>query len=429
MVAEQNILYTAEKGVINFSSVIGFTESRTSPGFTIYYAFDTPIPAGAYRLICDAAMTVTSASDQFRLLFSLPATSDSIVISPLVTNGHYVSNKITLTKSVVALDLYVNSPTTISNLMIVDERMYQAGFTSYQPYAVSNSDLTQFQAEDRESLAEVVDSGAKNLLNFDITSLQALNTGGTWSGNSYTKNGVTFTYNDSTKTISTYGTSTSNTVIFYLMNFTPTSGTSFTISGCPSGGSATGYRLCNMEQTWVNDYGSSDTAVGDGTSKQMANYINHSGTAVGTSSNPLTWKPMLCTKAAFAISPKFVPYAKSNYSLTQLTFGLSDTTYKPAIVVQSRVKDVTGGYIQIGKMVVVNIRCTANETISYSTPFLGALPQPIVAFSTANTSVCLTNNLNELISLLGNGNISTGGNTNIPADQVLILSCVYFTND
>lgn len=115
--------------------------------------------------------------------------------------------------------------------------------------------------------------------------------------------------------------------------------------------------------------------------------------------------------------------------MTQLTSGLSDTAYKPATVVQTRVKDVTGGYIQIGKMVVVNIRCTANETIPYSTPFLGALPRPIVAFDSANTSVCMTNNLNELISLLGNGNISTGGNVTIPTDQVLILSCVYFTND
>lgn len=196
-------------------------------------------------------------------------------------------------------------------------------FTPYQ--GKSNSDLTYLESEDRAALAEEIDAGAKNMLNFDLTSLKALNTSGTWSGNSYTKNGVTFTYNDSTKTISTYGTSNINTTILYLMNFTPTSGKSFTISGCPSGGSATGYRFCNMGQTWVNDYGSSDTAVGDGTSKEIAIYINNSGTAVGTSSNPLTWKPMICTKAAFDVSPKFVPYRPDYDTVATRSGSISKT--------------------------------------------------------------------------------------------------------
>ena len=254
-----------------------------------------------------------------------------------------------------AVDFYVTPMVSLTSI----------GNTDFEPFALPNYDLTRLESEDRAALAEEIDAGAKNMLNFDLTSLKALNTSGTWSGNSYTSNGVTFTYNDSTKTISTYGTSTPGNTIFYLMNFTPTSGKSFTISGCPSGGSSSGYRFCNMGQTWANDYGSSDTAVGDGTSKEIAIYINNSGTAVGTSSNPLTWKPMICTKAAFCLSPKFVPYRPS-YDTIASTYLTKCNT---AVVNSGSLDDVS------------------TNTIAYYSNNVSGLPSGVSGYAICETTV------------------------------------------
>lgn len=317
-VNQSNILYGLETGAANYAPLEG--DSKTGSGYFLNATSKgmNVIPSGTtVHIYCEyAKITNTQCSIQLTNVNGDVIGSTTSYAPSAPTSGT-ISADVTPSVDAYGYNAYYNGASgntcTITKVMICPKNVWDA-IQKYVPYSVPNYDLTRLEAEDRASLAEVVDSGAKNLLNFDLTSLKALNTSGTWSGNSYTKNGVTFTYNDSTKTILTYGTSTSGTTIFYLMNFTPTSGKSFIISGCPSGGSAGGYRFCNMGLTWANDYGSSDTAVGDGTLKEMAIYINNSGTAVGTSSNPLTWNLMICTKAAFGVSNKFVPY-RPNYDL------------------------------------------------------------------------------------------------------------------
>lgn len=58
-------------------------------------------------------------------------------------------------------------------LMLCDPAVFNAD-SSYQPYAKSNSELTSLEAEDRAALAEVVDSGKKQLLQFYDDSTELL---------------------------------------------------------------------------------------------------------------------------------------------------------------------------------------------------------------------------------------------------------------
>lgn len=88
--------------------------------------------------------------------------------------------------------------------------------------------------------------------------------------------------------------------------------------------------------------------------------------------------------------------------------------------------DITGEYIRIGNLVVVNIRCEAAAYIDINTAMLYGLPRPLITQSV--TAACVHNNLNYFISLLGTGSdarISNGSTGTIESGTLLIMSCVY----
>ena len=60
---------------------------------------------------------------------------------------------------------------------------------TYQPYCKTNQQLTE------DTNAMLNELGAKNVLEYTLDSLKALNTVGTWSGNVYTRDTLTFTVN------------------------------------------------------------------------------------------------------------------------------------------------------------------------------------------------------------------------------------------
>lgn len=88
----------------------------------------------------------------------------------------------------------------------------------------------------------------KNLLPMTVSGIKALNTEGTWSGNVYTNRGVTFTVltdnDDNVIGIKTNGTPTNENIQFNLCSdFKAVSGTTYTISGSPSGVSDSTFRI------------------------------------------------------------------------------------------------------------------------------------------------------------------------------------------
>ena len=175
-----------------------------------------------------------------------------------------------------------------ANVLLCKKRYYDAGFTSYVPYALPNYDLTRLESEDRASLAEVVDSGAKN--EFQIT--QASTTG-------YTVN------SDGTVTASG---ALSNSE-FNMGNFLTGTLSNLVLSGC-SGGSSSTY--CLLFQYRIS--GGNVQAIRQYDDPVVINLTNVSWSALYVEVKSLSagqtkvFKPMLCTKAAFGVSNKFVPY-------------------------------------------------------------------------------------------------------------------------
>ena len=104
--------------------------------------------------------------------------------------------------------------------------------------------------------------------------------------------------------------------------------------------------------------------------------------------------------------------------------ALNSSAYNAVSSASSYVKDIEGGYIQIGKLVIVNIRCTVNTEITSSTAFITGLPKSIVQYNQGYGAASVSNNIQKTINVLGNGSIGVGNDT-IPVGTVMILSATY----
>ncbi len=160
--------------------------------------------------------------------------------------------------------------------------------------AAVNSGITAKLTADEAALAEVVDNGAKNLLNLGEPE--------------QLPSGVTVVNNDD-GTYSISANITANTSVAFAINLKE--GGVFRLSGCPTGGGTSSYllRINNVSGSAIS--GTSDTGNGSDEFQLTAgNYQVAVRFAAGTYSN-LTFKPMLCTAADYAVSQKFVPYRPS----------------------------------------------------------------------------------------------------------------------
>lgn len=172
--------------------------------------------------------------------------------------------------------------------------------------------------QSKSALVELVDGGAKNRLPFnDIATIKAMNTGGTWDGNAYTWNGVTFTIN-SDFSITVEGTATGGNAVLVL---SPTGGFSieegsWILSGCPEGGSGTSYNVAIAGT--VSDTGNTAefTVV---TNKLVRIYV-----ISGTTADGLIFKPMICSKTEWDISQAYQPYRPSYQELYERVLALEN---------------------------------------------------------------------------------------------------------
>ena len=171
----------------------------------------------------------------------------------------------------------------------------------------AQSDLEIAEAADRAALAELIDGGGKNRLPFsDLAVIKSMNTSGTWDGNAYTWNGVTFTIN-SDFSVSADGTATGGNAVLVLSRtggFSIEEG-SWVLSGCPEGGSGTSYNIAIAGT--VSDTG--NTAEFTSVTNKLVRIYVISGTTVDN----LTFNPMVCSKAAWDISQAYQPY-RPNYA-------------------------------------------------------------------------------------------------------------------
>lgn len=161
---------------------------------------------------------------------------------------------------------------------------------------------------DEAALVELVDSGAKNLLKITATS-------GTVSG-------VTYTVNDD-KTISFNGTA-DETISLDLTVPSTVAGKTYFISGCPAGGATSNtYRQLIRDITNQQNLGSD---IGNGVAITFQNPIENVVVRInifsGYTANNLTFKPMLCSKAAWDISQTYQPHRPSYQELYERVVAL-----------------------------------------------------------------------------------------------------------
>ena len=157
-------------------------------------------------------------------------------------------------------------------------------------------------------LIELVDSGAKNLVDCSVDNIKALNSTSSysWNGNTVTAEGRTATVNaDKTITVAA-GTGTDE---FWLKvaNYAYASGVSYVLSGCPTNGSTTTYYM-ESDNLNLRDIGSG-VVINSATTDALYIVVKTTG-----ATPELTFKPMLCTLAAWNVSHKYVQY-RPNWDL------------------------------------------------------------------------------------------------------------------
>ena len=175
----------------------------------------------------------------------------------------------------------------------------------------------------------------KNKLPMTLANMKTINTDGTWNGNAYTLNGVTFTVivdsDGNVVGVTTSGTASadSDCYIYYGLLLPAER---YTLNGCPSGGSATTYRI--FATNIGGDTGSGVSATLDGV-KITTVRINIKS---GTSANNLTFKPMICLESVS--DETFAPYSNecpiSGWTGLQ---GYNDPAYGGLILWSEKVKD------------------------------------------------------------------------------------------
>lgn len=224
--------------------------------------------------------------------------------SPIVNNIS-LNNETNFTGEVKFVFITVISTAVIpSGGIIVYPMIRHASITdsTFVPYGKTNRELTVAENEDRAALIGQVDEGAKNLISYSLESIIASNqTNGTWSGNVFTEtSGITFTVNND-MTITANGTATALASFRIVDSFIASANS--VLSGCPAGGSITTYDL--RIGTTVKEYGDG-YFINTETTGNLSIVIRQ-----GQILSNIVFKPMLCTKADWVVSQKFVPYRPS----------------------------------------------------------------------------------------------------------------------
>ena len=142
----------------------------------------------------------------------------------------------------------------------------------------------------------------KNLLSNSLEYMKANNTAGTWNNNVYTLNGITWTpvyENGLLKYINVNGTATAQSD-FVVGEAPLIKGTSYTGTGCPSGGSTTTYRIF---YTYIGaDYGTGVMLTATTTISSLATARVYSG----ATANNLKFYPMI--KLSSITDATYEPY-------------------------------------------------------------------------------------------------------------------------
>lgn len=299
-------------------------------------------------------------------------------------------------------------------MMICEADMY-AKDSSYVPYSLPNYDLTRLQAEDRAALAEEIDAGAKNLLNNSLAN-------GTVSQN------VTATV-ASNGSFTLSGTASTNTdATFPLISNTQFKAGTYVGTGCPKNGDIAKYRIDYVvnDSTVYRDYG-------DGVEFTLTSAANVRAQAVvyrNTAAPSGTWYPMLCTKAAFGVSNKFVPYRPSwdviQEAITSSSFYLTQGTNITFVNTVTRKCNGMAWFALTCKSSIL-LPADSTTTVAIVNPSAKKIGDPLVLFNASvDRNVISTNAL--MLAYMSAGTqqeIRFKPSVDIPVDTTIYITGSY----
>ena len=200
-----------------------------------------------------------------------------------------------------------------------------------------------------------VGGAGKNKLPLTVDGIKAVNTDGTWTGNAYVINGITYTIltdsNNNVIGIKANGTASANA----MLDLNPTgsltipANTTFSLSGCPEGGGGSTYRLYPKGGTSATyDNGSGKLITLDSAITNPFRINVYSGAQVDN----IIFYPMIVF--ANAIDMDFAPYSNicpiSGHTgvdavISPTTEASAGTTY--SISWQTEAGEVFGGYVDL----------------------------------------------------------------------------------
>lgn len=217
--------------------------------------------------------------------------------------------------------------------------------------------------------------GAKNILPFDLADIKDLNTNGTWAGNVYTYRGVAFTVN-SDGTISATGTATGGNAsikLFAASSNYEMLGKEVILTGCPSNGSASTYRIQAYRMASAD--GSTGTYFDDGAGTDAFTVLNDASGTVGSFAvavyenatvTNLLFKPMV--RLASDPDATYQPYAKTNRELTAENQTLAQQMEDKADLadIPTKTSDLTNDSNFVNSTTVDNKHKVTIKTVSTS---------------------------------------------------------------
>ena len=316
-----NILYGLNTGVKNLLTIKstftinGLTSVQQSDGYTVKI---TGTPTGEKSIGWSEVIKITE-SGTYKVKLTLSGTNASCYLYDATTSTlvheYYSSN--TYEETLTANHEYVMYTysqsaidATISAMLCTAAAYAQSA--DFQPPALPNYDLTRLEAEDRASLAEVVDSGAKNLFDWASTIVSNNNATGTKTNTSLTVASATSIYGNCSFGLPKLEKAVRVVFSFSVSAVTTASGSRTLVQVYDNDG-ALGSPVVDVSITGTGKYELKWNAAAN-TSYYIFTYPSRD---VVQSGNTITITDlMLATKAAFGVSTKFVPYTKSNSQLT-----------------------------------------------------------------------------------------------------------------
>ena len=299
-----NILLNENEGFLqkNLTSWTGGTTS--TDGSFVGGIQQLSLPAGTYTISFETTATTGRCSVDF-----LDDSASVGTVNFDNTTGR-ISGNITIPSAATRFRFYTLKACTVTNFQIT-----KAGEdTSYTPYALSNAELTSLEKQNENNILLLENyGGGINKLDCSLSKLKSLNSSSwTWNGNVATIGSQTITVN-SDKTLTVHTTNEHGQLSFMLTTLATNQGSLF-VSGCPSGGNASTYKI-----------GISNVGYDTGDGKAVPNQTTARQVFIEISANvaiDLTFKPMIIEQSIHDNGFNgFQPYAMTNVELTEQKFN------------------------------------------------------------------------------------------------------------